>query len=94
MNFLESVQVRQRQFADSILDLANTFPISVTSWGRTTEHNASLKGSVPNSQHLVWLAVDVVGDPDWDKDAFVKAAIAAGLDVIDETTHLHVMLPR
>jgi hypothetical protein len=71
---------------------------TVTSWGRTVAHNAAVGGD-EHSQHLLWLACDVVppgnstaaGAPDW-RARMVASAIDAGLYAIDEVDHVHVQL--
>jgi len=80
-------------FAGKIMMLSGIFHFSVTSWGRTREHNARV-GGVADSQHLKWLAVDVVRDIDCDKQAFIDACQSMNLQVIDEPDHLHVQAGR
>ena len=48
-------------FASSLLAYCSATGASVTSWGRTRAHNAAV-GGVRKSQHLAWLAADVVYD--------------------------------
>jgi len=55
-------------------------------WQRSRRENAAVKGK-PRSQHLVALAVDLVGP---DVREFQRRARAAGLVAIDEGDHLHV----
>jgi hypothetical protein len=65
--------------------------LSVTSWGRTAKRNAAV-GGVPNSQHLDWMAVDVVPD-EWDTHGeIIKDAKALGLKAINEGDHLHIQV--
>lgn len=62
---------------------------SVTSWGRTQKRNAAV-GGVPNSLHLVDLAVDVVYDQPISYATASELAAHLGLRVIRETDHDHL----
>lgn len=64
---------------------------SVTSYGRTQEHNARV-GGVPLSGHLFWLAADVVYDDATRARALPRADFARrlGLRLIAESDHDHL----
>ncbi|HEV8674025.1 MAG TPA: D-Ala-D-Ala carboxypeptidase family metallohydrolase [Methylomirabilota bacterium] len=62
---------------------------SVTSWGRTPQHNAAV-GGVAQSPHLVWMAVDVVYDQQEPVDFRQGLAHSLGLVVLREETHDHL----
>ena len=82
-----------QDFTLAILSLASRFRFSVTSWGRSEQHNTAV-GGVVDSTHLYWLAVDVVLDSDLDTIAFCEAARRLGLVCLSEPGHLHVQIPR
>lgn len=76
-------------FATRILALALAVPLSVTSWGRTATRNRTVGGGA-DSNHLGWLAVDVVAD---DRTLLPRARTFArrlGLEVIPEGDHWHI----
>lgn len=81
------------RFEDKIRLLAVLFPLSVTSWLRSRKHNAQVDG-VPNSQHLIGAAMDVVLDDTNQTAEFTVWAARQGLQVIVEGDHLHVQEPR
>ena len=81
------------RFEDKIGWLKANYDFSVTSWWRSKKHNTAV-GGVPTSRHLVGLAVDVVLDNADDKPALRQTASEIGLQVIDETDHLHIQEPR
>jgi len=65
-------------------------PVTPTSWFRTPAENAAV-GGVPNSLHLLGLAIDVVGDPGvLGRVASIWRAI--GLQAKVESDHLHLEL--
>lgn len=77
------------KFGEAILHLRLKYEFSVTSWGRTTKRNQFVSG-VPGSNHLLWLAVDVILD-DQKKDVeFEKDAGILGLMAIYEQDHYHI----
>jgi uncharacterized protein YcbK (DUF882 family) len=80
-------------FTEKIIALADTFPLSVTSWIRSPKRNAQVGGSV-NSQHLVGLAVDIIFNDEINIANFELAARDLDLHVLVEDDHLHVQQPR
>lgn len=80
-------------FAQQIAMLAAAFDLSVTSWWRSHKRNKAVGGK-DDSRHLVGLAVDIVLDEGQDAVAFVKLAVALGLEVLAEGDHYHVQAPR
>jgi Peptidase M15 len=62
---------------------------SVTSWGRTTSHNAAVGGQ-PGSRHISWTAVDVVYDNPMPFSDAETLAAHFGLHVIRESSHDHI----
>jgi hypothetical protein len=62
---------------------------SVTSWGRSTHHNAAVGGD-PRSLHLTWRAVDVVYDVTPALSDALAVAAPLGLYVHREGDHDHV----
>jgi hypothetical protein len=77
-------------FALKVHEFARQLPCSVTSWGRTPAHNFAV-GGVPRSQHLAWLAVDVVYDkPFPDKATRLEVAQLVGLRIFIEPDHDHL----
>ena len=78
-------------FVNALMHLAQLIPLSVVSWGRSTERNRVVGGKL-NSLHLVWLAVDVVCDRAEDKGTLVYYARAFGLQAEDEGDVVHLEL--
>jgi len=76
-------------FATAVLNLSVFVPFSVTSWGRSEAHNASV-GGLPLSNHRVWLAVDIVLDHASDRDRLVAMAARLRLRALDEGDHVHL----
>ena len=66
---------------------------SVTSWGRTPYRNKAVGGK-PGSKHLGWLAVDLVEDPQTDRQGLIQDLHMIGFGVVDEGDHLHVQAPN
>ncbi len=84
---------RYSRFVWAMYYLRTRFPtMSVTSWGRSILHNRTLPGSVPDSLHLEWCAVDLTWDPGMQPDlgAFQAAARQVGMKVIREKDHDHL----
>jgi len=62
--------------------------VGVSSWWRSRSENARVGGD-PNSQHLLGLAVDIVGT----SNMVLAAALGAkGLTALNEGTHVHAQL--
>lgn len=66
-----------------------TMGASVTSYGRTAEHNRAV-GGVPDSLHLEWLAADIVYDHVPGLDEAQATAASHGLQLLREADHDHV----
>jgi hypothetical protein len=62
---------------------------SVTSYGRTSQHNADV-GGVPQSAHMYWVAADVVYDGAVPIEYRRECAQRLGLNLIDEGDHDHL----
>lgn len=62
--------------------------VTLTSWWRTPETNASVGGD-PGSQHLCGTAIDVAGP---DQVAAANRLLAAGFHVVNEGTHVHAQV--
>ena len=62
---------------------------SVTSWGRTPQHNAAV-GGAPESPHLWWMGVDVVYDRLQPIEFRRDLAKGLGFTLIVEATHDHL----
>ncbi len=76
-------------FAARLLALALVSSLSVSSWGRTATRNRTVGGGAL-SNHLGWLAADMVPD-DWKSLPRVQAfAKRLGLEVIPEGDHWHI----
>lgn len=67
---------------------------SVISWRRSRKHNADLPDSVPNSLHLIGLAMDVQFDTQEQKNRFAVRARNAGFQVVVKNTVVHVELDQ
>jgi Peptidase M15 len=81
----------QIELLDAVDAICRRFPASVTSWWRSAKHNASLPGSVPNSQHQQGLAVDLVFDgPTPSKGELAPFLSRTMQDVRDEPGHVHL----
>jgi hypothetical protein len=77
--------------------ICRAYPASVTSWWRSARHNASLPGSVTNSQHQQGLAIDLKFDGVQPSPAALKADPRVRLYitpsmqfVTSEPGHLHL----
>lgn len=90
------------QFAEIIMALCFAHHGSVSSWGRTDLHNASVGGE-PESRHRLWLGMDVILDgmlttlpQDRSSDItqniskFMSDCRRYDLIVLDEGDHIHV----
>ncbi len=91
ISFLQASQATR--FATSLLILATEFDFSVTSWGRTADHNAKVGGQ-PASQHLQFTGCDLVFDEKNDIAKFIARASQFGLFCLDEGDHIHVQRPK
>lgn len=64
--------------------------VRFTSWWRSWEDNLRVGGStIPLSQHLAGLAVDLVPAPPSTAGGIVRALQNQGLYAVDEGTHVH-----
>lgn len=73
--------------------LAGQPDLDLTSWFRGAAENKAV-GGLPNSLHLVGLAIDVTGQQQ-ALAAFASSARRIGLTVVTERSHLHLQLwPR
>jgi hypothetical protein len=89
------VMKRYSRFCWGMYYLRHRFAgLSVTSWGRSPAHNASLPGSVPDSEHQEWVACDLTWDPNTrPSDGVLRAACReCGLELTKEADHDHVQL--
>ena len=78
-----------RDFAVAVETFCLAFGGSVTSWGRTADHNRMV-GGVANSLHLTWRAVDVVYDRPVEKATAEDLASSLGLRLVREGDHDHL----
>lgn len=77
-------------FAARIMAYCASTGGSVTSWGRTSLHNAGV-GGVDGSYHLSWLGADVVYDlPALPLTRRQTSARHVGLEIIAEADHDHL----
>lgn len=79
-------------FALALVEYRKRLPCSVTSWGRTALHNATV-GGAPNSKHQHDLAADVVYDATVALGAREAVAGDLGLILRPETDHDHIEAP-
>lgn len=77
------------EFCTAVSQLAAISRFRVTSWWRSPVSNASV-GGVETSWHVLGMACDVVAETVLDTERIAKFAPKLGLEVIDETTHLHL----
>lgn len=78
------------EFCGSARAYCTEMEASVTSWGRTKQHNLAV-GGAPRSLHLVWKAVDVVYDaPPPALELRQTIARTYGLYVWPEGDHDHI----
>lgn len=77
------------EFASALQSYCAATSGSVTSWGRTPQHNVAV-GGVPDSGHLLWIAADVVYDNTHGEDGRGVLADRLGLMLIHEGDHDHV----
>jgi len=81
-------------FAADVLFLAELYPFSVTSWGRTVERNKAV-GGARRSRHIDFAAVDFVLDAGAShRDALIAMARKLGCRVIPENDHIHIEATR
>src|SRR4051812_13203361 len=81
----------QMELLDAADAICRRFNASVTSWWRSARHNASLPGSVPNSQHQQGLAIDLVFDGAEPTRAELASFLSPTMqDVRDEPGHVHL----
>lgn len=76
-------------FAQRLLVYCFIHAGSVTSWGRTSQHN-TLVGGVPQSAHRFWLAADVVYDDPPPVQKRQEIADRLGLRLVVEADHDHL----
>ena len=77
-------------FVDATYRYGTLTGASVTSWGRTAEHNAKV-GGVPFSAHRFWVGLDVVYDDLHPVESTrVEIARRLGLTLIPEGDHDHL----
>lgn len=81
--------MRASDFLHAIMVYSATLGASVTSWGRTAQHNADVKG-VAHSAHLAWLAVDVTYDRPQALEHRQEWAERLGLRLVAEDDHDHL----
>ena len=81
------------QFADALRAYCMASGSSVTSWGRTPNHNKTV-GGVTDSAHLLWIAADVVYDMPGDVPWHDALAARVGLMIVHEGDHDHVQPVR
>lgn len=70
---------------------------NVLSWGRSQEHNATLRDAHPDSLHLMGLAVDVWFHSSGEMAACAKFYVRSGLHVKKNgelTIHVQAFAPR
>jgi hypothetical protein len=80
-------------FVWALLEIPWPYGTRVTSYYRSAESNRRV-GGMPDSQHQLGTAVDLVA-PFGEFDPFVLAqAEAVGLTLVPERSHLHVQLWR
>jgi hypothetical protein len=77
------------KFMESVICLALKYNASVSSWGRTPEHNAEVGGH-PQSWHMLWLGMDVIFKPMVKNVEFEGDADLLGLQAIFEGDHYHL----
>ena len=81
----------QMELLDAVDAICRRWPASVTSWWRSARHNASTPGSVPNSQHVNGLAVDLVFDGPQPSKAELAGFLSPTMqDVRSEPGHVHL----
>jgi hypothetical protein len=77
------------QFHSALIAYCYATRASQTSGGRTPKRNA-LVGGVKDSNHLQWLAADVVYDEPLPKAMRDRIAARFGLEVVEEADHDHL----
>jgi peptidase M15-like protein len=76
-------------FASRVVLLAAQFDFSVTSWGRTAQHNKAVGGN-PLSRHLDFCACDVILDKPEDQTSFLAQCVKNDLHYKQEGDHIHL----
>lgn len=78
-------------FAEVIYAICKLYGGSVTSWVRSRSHNKKV-GGLERSFHILGLGVDIVLDERTPErvQSIVDHCKLYGLQVIDETTHIHI----
>lgn len=83
-----------RLFLSLVLTVLRLAPmggaVTVSSFGRTARRNEAV-GGVPDSLHLLMLAIDLQG-PEVALDFIEQVWRAVGLDAVRYSTHLHLEL--
>lgn len=79
------------EFAEAVAMYCLLHGGSITSWGRSTKHNADV-GGVPGSPHRFWRGADVVyDDPTSQADPQrLEYARRLGLKIVQEGDHDHL----
>lgn len=82
-------------FMDAINSSVAPGTVTASSWWRSREENAQVRGD-PHSQHLLGLALDVVrtGAEPVLVDEMIRKLRGLGLTVVDEGDHIHVQMFR
>jgi hypothetical protein len=80
------------EFFDALRTYCGATNASITSYGRTPNHNRKV-GGVPTSKHQTWLAADVVYDTPILLPTRTALAGHLGLRLLDESDHDHLQAP-
>ncbi len=76
-------------FISNVITLRTKYQFSVSSWGRTVQHNKDVGGEV-GSDHLLWLGLDVLLEPMVKNLDFEKDCSILGLIALFEKDHYHL----